>query len=45
MLTVPSFQEDAAPLIDLLKAYVAIDGESPADILARQEANEFVRHA
>ena len=37
MLTVPSFQEDAAPLIDLLRAYVAMDGESPADILARQE--------
>ena len=37
MLTVPSFQEDAAPLIDLLKAYVVMEGESPADILARQE--------
>ena len=37
MLTVPSFQEDAAPLIDLLKAYVSREGESPADILARQE--------
>jgi phosphohistidine swiveling domain-containing protein len=37
MLTVPSFQEDAAPLVDLLKAYVAKEGESPAGILARQE--------
>jgi pyruvate,water dikinase len=37
MLTVPSFQEDAAPLVDLLKAYVAMEGESPAGILARQE--------
>ena len=37
MLTVPSFQEDAAPLIDLLKAYVAMEGEPPAHILARQE--------
>jgi pyruvate,water dikinase len=37
MLTLPSFQEDAAPLVDLLKAYVAMEGESPADILARQE--------
>jgi rifampicin phosphotransferase len=37
MLTVPSFQEDAAPLIDLLKAYVGMEGGSPADILARQE--------
>jgi pyruvate,water dikinase len=37
MLTVPSFQEEPAPLIDLLKAYIAMDGESPADILTRQE--------
>ena len=37
MLTVPSFQEDAAPLIDLLKAYVPMDGESPAGVLTRQE--------
>jgi phosphohistidine swiveling domain-containing protein len=41
MLTVPSFQEDAAPLIDLLKAYVSMEGESPADILARQEGERI----
>ena len=41
MLTVPSFQEDAAPVIDLLKAYVAMDGESPADILARQQGERI----
>ncbi len=41
MLTVPSFQEDAAPLIDLLKAYVAMEGESPADLLARQAAERI----
>ena len=38
MLTVPSFQEDPAPVIDLLKSYVAIDTESPADQLTRQAA-------
>ncbi len=42
MLTAPSFQEDATPVIDLLKAYIAMDGESPADILARQ-AQERLR--
>jgi rifampicin phosphotransferase len=36
MLTVPSFQEDPAPLIDLLRAYADMDGESPADLLRRQ---------
>ena len=41
MLTTPTFEEDAAPLIDLLKAYVAREGESPAGILARQEAERL----
>jgi pyruvate,water dikinase len=36
MLTVPSFQEDAAPLIEILKAYAAMDGDSPADLLEKQ---------
>lgn len=36
MLTVPSFQEDPAPVIDLLKSYAAMDGESPAEQLTRQ---------
>jgi len=38
MLTVPSFQEDTAPVIELLKAYVVRDGDAPADALARQAA-------
>lgn len=38
MLTSPSFQEDPAPLIDLLRSYAAMDGESPADQLVRQAA-------
>jgi rifampicin phosphotransferase len=42
MLTSPSFQEDPAPAIDLLKSYVGVDGESPYDLLKRQEAE---RHA
>lgn len=36
MLTMPSFQEDPVPVVDLLKAYAAMDGESPADQLKRQ---------
>ncbi len=36
MLTMPSFQEEPGPVIELLKAYVAMEGESPADQLARQ---------
>ena len=42
MLTIPSFQEDPTPVVDLLKAYVAIDTESPADQL-RQQAEGRVR--
>ena len=42
MLTVPSFQEDSAPVIDLLRAYVAMDGESPADQLERQAAEKVL---
>lgn len=38
MLTSPSFQEDPAPVIDLLRSYAAMDGESPVDQLARQAA-------
>ncbi len=36
MLTVPTFQEEPAPVIELLKAYVSKDGDAPADLLARQ---------
>lgn len=38
MLTSPSFQEDAAPVIDLLRSYAEMDGESPVDQLERQAA-------
>lgn len=38
MLTAPSFQEDARPLVDLLRAYAGVDGESPAALLERQES-------
>jgi pyruvate,water dikinase len=37
MLTVPSFQEEPAPLIEILKAYTAMDGDSPAHLLKLQE--------
>jgi pyruvate,water dikinase len=38
MLTVPSFQERPAELLDILKAYAARDGDSPAVQLGRQAA-------
>jgi len=38
MLTSPSFAENPAPLIDMLRAYARIDGASPADALHEQEA-------
>jgi pyruvate,water dikinase len=38
MLTSSSFQEDPAPVIDLLRSYAAMDGESPVDQLERQSA-------
>ncbi|MEP6493895.1 MAG: PEP/pyruvate-binding domain-containing protein [bacterium] len=38
MLTSPSFAENPAPLIDMLRAYARIEGASPADALAKQEA-------
>ena len=37
MLTLPSFQETPEPVIELLKAYAERDGESPADVLRRQQ--------
>ncbi len=36
MLTVPSFQEDPAPLLEIVKAYVAQEGPSPIDHLRAQ---------
>jgi rifampicin phosphotransferase len=38
MLTTPSFQEDPAPLVDVLRAYARSDGESPRDALRAQAA-------
>lgn len=45
MLTVPSFQEVPEPVIELLKAYAAMDGESPANLLKRQEAERLAETA
>jgi rifampicin phosphotransferase len=39
MLTSPSFHEDPAPAIDLLRAYAAMDAESPQEQLDRQAAD------
>ena len=41
MLTVPSFQEEPAPVIELLKAYAALDGDSPVDLLKRQKSERL----
>jgi len=41
MLTVKSFQEDPAALIDIIKAYVAVDGTSPAEHLEVQRAQRL----
>ena len=38
MLTVPSFQENPAGLLDILKMYAAVDGDSPAEVLWREDA-------
>ena len=44
MLTVKSFQEDPAPLLDIIKAYVGSDGESPADQLRAAEGGAAAGH-
>lgn len=41
MLTVPSFQEEPHRVIELLRGYVGIDGESPADRVKRQAAERM----
>jgi phosphohistidine swiveling domain-containing protein len=38
MLTVPSFQENPEPLIELIRGYVRSSGESPVEVLRRQAA-------
>jgi rifampicin phosphotransferase len=39
MLTVASFQEQPEALLDILRSYVALKGESPLDLLNRQAAD------
>jgi rifampicin phosphotransferase len=41
MLTVKSFQEDPAPLLDIVKAYVRSEGQSPQDQLRLQKAERL----
>jgi rifampicin phosphotransferase len=41
MLTVPSFQEQPAPLVDIIKAYAEVDGNSPVDHLQSQRAERL----
>lgn len=38
MLTLPSFQEDPAALVDVLRPYVTLYGTAPADVIAAQSA-------
>jgi pyruvate,water dikinase len=38
MLTAPSLQEDPRPVVELLKGYLSMDGESPEEAIARQAA-------
>ena len=37
MLTVPSFQENPGALIDILKTYLNVEGESPVEVLGQQK--------
>lgn len=37
MLTVPSFQENPGALVDILKTYLDVEGESPVEVLNRQK--------
>jgi pyruvate,water dikinase len=36
MLTLPGFQEEPGPLLDIMRSYAGVDGESPAERLERQ---------
>ncbi|MES2179657.1 MAG: PEP/pyruvate-binding domain-containing protein [Gemmatimonadota bacterium] len=42
MLTTPSFQEQPAPVIAMLRAYAKLDAESPLEAMARQSAEREV---
>ncbi len=39
MLTVPSFQERPEALLEMLRSYASLDGESPSELLQRQAAD------
>lgn len=39
MLTVPSFQERPESLLEMLRSYASLDGESPSELLQRQSAD------
>ena len=41
MLTVPSFQEQPESLLEMLRAYVGVKGESPFDLLQRQSSDRI----
>jgi phosphohistidine swiveling domain-containing protein len=41
MLTTPSFQENPAALVSILKSYAECDSESPEALLARQQAERI----
>ena len=41
MLTAPSFQENPEALVSILKSYAECAGESPAELLARQQAERI----
>ena len=45
MLTVPDFRERPADLLEILKVYVGLDGDSPADTLRREKAKREVATA
>ncbi len=42
MLTVPDFQEQPGPLLEILRAYATHDGEAPAERLRRQQSERTV---
>jgi rifampicin phosphotransferase len=45
MLTVPSFQEDATPVVGLIRNYLSSDGESPVRVLQRQTMERLAHTA
>ncbi|MFN0166424.1 MAG: PEP/pyruvate-binding domain-containing protein, partial [Bryobacteraceae bacterium] len=45
MLTVPGFQENPAPLLDILKGYASLTGDSPRDIMRKHDAERVTETA